>query len=263
MRIKVRWFPGGEAQPVLCRAPSNILTFSLVQGGPVLLRNLSGGSGAFRRAGPLMFRPRASVWESRMNGSRLLTVSSYFDEDFLSPDAEPEGIAVDDFAMLEMMQLLHDEVRQPGGASADLVQAIGSALRIKLARLMRQPGASAKPVGLGMIRHLIEPGHGSIPKVNELAALCHTSRRTLLRRLKTSTGKSPSRHVAETKLNRAKMLLATSQMTLKQIAYEAGYATASNFSSRFKALTGMTPTAFRASARRRHRDPGSASSGRM
>ena len=48
---------------------------------------------------------------------------------------------------------------------------------------------------------------------------------------------------------RNQMLLTTSTMTLKQISYEAGYSTASHFSSRFRQVTGLTPSAFRGLAR--------------
>jgi AraC-like DNA-binding protein len=46
------------------------------------------------------------------------------------------------------------------------------------------------------------------------------------------------------------MLLAISQMSLQQIAHEAGYSTARYFSSKFKSMTGLSPSAFRQKARR-------------
>src|SRR5438874_1967194 len=82
MRIKVRWFPGGANNQQVWRATSNILSFSRVVGEPVLHRNVSNDSPGLRSAGPLTFRPRSAVWESRRTGSQVLTVSSYFDADF-------------------------------------------------------------------------------------------------------------------------------------------------------------------------------------
>jgi AraC family transcriptional regulator len=64
---------------------------------------------------------------------------------------------------------------------------------------------------------------------------------------------SPSRYIDETMLDRAKAFLATSEMTMKQIAYEAGYSTASHFSTKFRRLTGLTPSSFRRGARRQDR----------
>lgn len=253
MRIKVRWFPGGLTRQERWRAPSNILTFSVVLGEPVLLRNLSDGCREFRPAAPLMFRPRSAVWESRINGSRMLTVSSYFDGEFASAsNASHSGaISIDDFSMIEMMQVLCDEVRSPGDASADLIGAIGTMLRIKLHRLARQalsgPSLAEQSCGadIALIREHVRSRKGSTPTASELAGLCNMSRRSLLRRVRKATGKSTSRYVAETQLNKAKTLLVTSNMTLQQIAYEAGYASPASFSSKFKSLTGMTPSAFR------------------
>lgn len=258
MQIKVRLFPGGANNQQVWRAPSNILSFSRVVGEPVLHRNASSDLRSFRPATPLTFWPRSAVWESRRNGSQVLTVSSYFDADFGSAmvNMEPEGMPVDDFSMLEMMQILHDEVRMPGLASHDLVSAIGTILRIKLRRLLSQQlrnpsiGKQCRSVDVDMIQRLISARSGRSPTTAELAEKLNTSRRSLLRLFKATIGTSPSRYIEETKLDNAKTLLATSKMTLKQIAHEAGYSTASHFSSKFRQLTGLTPSAFRRRARR-------------
>jgi AraC family transcriptional regulator len=188
----------------------------------------------------------------------VLTVSSYFDADFTSAqvNVEPEGMRIDDFSMLEMMQILHDEVRMPGLASRDLVSAIGRILRIKLSRLMSQQarspsiGKPCRSVDVAIIHGLIGAAGGRFPTTAELAEKFNTSRRSLLRLFKETTGTSPSRYIGETKLDSAKTLLAASKLTMKQIAHEAGYSTASHFSSKFRQLTGLTPSAFRRRARR-------------
>jgi AraC family transcriptional regulator len=258
MRIQVRWFPDGVSNKQVWRAPSNILSFSRVFGGPVLHRNVSKDSANFRPAGPLTFRPRSTVWESPTNESQVLTVSSYFDADFTSArvNVEPEAMSIDDFSMLEMMQMIDDEVRMPGLASRDLVTAIGKILRIKLSRLMSQRarspaiGKPCRSVDVAIIHGLIGAANGRFPTTAEVAEKFNTSRRSLLRFFKATTGTSPSRYIEETKLDSAKMLLATSKLSMKQIAHEAGYSTASHFSSKFRRLTGLAPSAFRRKARR-------------
>jgi AraC family transcriptional regulator len=191
----------------------------------------------------------------------VLAVSAYFDTHFASAtvDTRPEGILIDDFSMLEMMQILHDEIRMPGLASQELVGAIGNILRIKLSRLTsqrpRNPSISkpCRSMDVAMIHSLVTTSSGHCPTTTELAEKLHTSRRNLLRLFQATTGMSPSHYIDETMLDRAKALLATSQMTLKQIAYDAGYSTASHFSTKFRRLTGLTPSAFRMRARRRDR----------
>jgi AraC-like DNA-binding protein len=257
MRIKVRWFPNGANNQQVWRAKSNILSFSRVVGESVSHRNVSNDSPSFRSTGPLTFRPRSTVWESRRTDSRILTVSSYFDADFTPASVtKPEGMLIDDFSMLEMMQILHDEVRMPGLESHDLVAAIGKILRIKLSRLIGQQARNpsirkpCRSIDAAVIHGLIGSSSGRLPTTAELAEQFNTSRRSLLRLFKATTGTSPSRYIEETKLDNAKTLLATSKMTIKQIAYEAGYSTASYFSTKFRQLTGLTPSAFRRRARR-------------
>jgi AraC family transcriptional regulator len=95
-----------------------------------------------------------------------------------------------------------------------------------------------------------------VPTTTELAARFNLGRRDLLRLFKATTGMPPSRYIEETKLDKAKTLLTTSQLTMKEVAYEAGYPTASHFSTKFRQLTGLTPSAFRRRARR-HEDAAS------
>jgi AraC family transcriptional regulator len=258
MRIKVRWFPAGANHQQVWRARSSVLSFSRVVGEPVQHRNTAKRSSSFHPAGPLTFWPQSAVWESRRNHSEVLTVSAYFDTSFRSATAHsnPDGIRIDDFSMLEMMQTLHDEVRTPGTATHELVGAIGSILRIKLSRLMSQQARNPsvlKPccsVDVAILHALISHTGGRLPTTAELAEKLKLDRRDLLRLCKKTTGMPPSRYIEETKLERAKMLLATSGLTMKQIAYEAGYSTASHFSTRFGQFTGLTPSAFRSKARR-------------
>ncbi len=268
MRIKVRWFPEGANNGQVWHARSSILSFSRVIGEPVQHRDAAKRSSSFRPAGPLTFWPPSAVWESRKNHSQVLTVSAYFDTNFTSAtvNRNPRGIRIDDFSMLEMMQILHDEVRTPGMAAKELVGAIGDILRIKLSRLMSQQarhptiGKPCRSVDVAMIHARLRDTGGRLPTTAELAKEFNLGRRDLLRLCKKTTGKPPSRYIEEAKLERAKTLLATSTLTMKQIAYEAGYSTASRFSTRFGQLTGLTPSAFRSRARR-HNDPDSECAG--
>jgi AraC family transcriptional regulator len=258
VRIKVRWFPEGANNGQVWRASSNILSFSRVVGEAVEHRDVSKHPSSFRPAGPLTFWPHSSVWESRKNRSQVLTVSAYFDTRFTSAvvDSTPRGIRIDDFSMLEMMQILHDEVRTPGMATHELVGAIGNILRIKLSRLVSQRATDPpvrkqrRNIDLAMINGMINHTGGRPPTTAELAEKCNLGRRDLLRLCKETTGMPPSRYIEETKLARAKTLLAASRLTMKQIAYEAGYSTASHFSTRFGQFTGLTPSAFRRRCRR-------------
>jgi AraC family transcriptional regulator len=258
MHIKVRWFPEGMQNNKVWRAASNILSFSRVVGAAVEHRDVSKQPSSFQPAGPLTFWPNSAIWESRKHRSQVLTVSAYFDTNFTpaSANLNPRGILIDDFSMLEMMQILHDEVRTPGMASQELVSAISNVLRIKLSRLMNQRERNSsirKPCGnidVAMVHNLISYSGGRPLTTAALAEQCNVDRRDLLRLFRATTGMPPSQYIQETKLDKAKTLLTTSKLTMKQIAFEAGYATASHFSTKFRQLTGLTPSEFRNKSRR-------------
>ena len=46
------------------------------------------------------------------------------------------------------------------------------------------------------------------------------------------------------KTERAKQLIITNELTFSEIAYMLNYSSAAHFSSQFKGITGITPTAF-------------------
>ena len=62
-------------------------------------------------------------------------------------------------------------------------------------------------------------------------------------------GVSPHRYVVQCRLKRARELLATTQLSLSEIALTSGFADQSHFSRRFHAFIGMTPRKFRRLAR--------------
>lgn len=72
-----------------------------------------------------------------------------------------------------------------------------------------------------------------------------------LRRLfKESLGTSPKQYIVELRLQRAKQLLAESDLPVGRVAEVCGFSAIYHFSAAFNALTGMTPTAYRRQNRR-------------
>jgi AraC family transcriptional regulator len=85
-----------------------------------------------------------------------------------------------------------------------------------------------------------------IPTLSELAALCKLSVRQLTRGFRASHGCSIGDYIANSRIERAKRLLASDQ-SIKTIAYSLGFNSSSGFCSAFRRATGMTPGEFRAS----------------
>jgi AraC-like DNA-binding protein len=85
------------------------------------------------------------------------------------------------------------------------------------------------------------------PDIDQTASWLGMSRATLQRRLaEEQTSFSDLRHAS--RLNRAKALLAQHEFSISLISEQLGFSSLSTFSRSFKALTGMNPLEFRASA---------------
>lgn len=86
----------------------------------------------------------------------------------------------------------------------------------------------------------------------QLAAYCHASPRTLLRRFQEALGTSPVRYAQQLRIERAKALLESSTLSLDDITQRCGYADVSTFSKVFKQRVQLTPREYRVRFGLRH-----------
>jgi AraC-like DNA-binding protein len=251
----VRSSPRTAASHGIWTAPTNVLTFRFSPGNTFWTRPTS-KQVDFKRGGPLTFRPLAASWETKSNGAPVLSVVIHFGA-ALHPGSECDGDPCDiqDLSMIEMMRLLHNEIRTPGFASTAMVESISEVLHIKLSRLMRSPDENESESGkfgksqLALIHDYIDSQSGTSPSVEELARLLKMSRRSLLRHFKSSTGMTAVSYITEVQIEKAKRLLSTSNRLIKQIANDTGFKNPSNFCLAFERHVGLTPTAFQTLAR--------------
>lgn len=73
--------------------------------------------------------------------------------------------------------------------------------------------------------------------------------RTFNRRFKNATGKTPLQYLQEIRIDMAKDLLQTSNLSVSEIAYKVGYQDMGHFSSLFKKLLSTTPSDYRSTVR--------------
>lgn len=71
------------------------------------------------------------------------------------------------------------------------------------------------------------------------------SRRTLEKRFRELLGRTPKEEIERVRMDRAKALLADTEQTVTQIAYQTGYHKPPYFSSSFRRIVGMTPIEYR------------------
>ncbi|MGH7957036.1 MAG: substrate-binding domain-containing protein [Opitutaceae bacterium] len=103
------------------------------------------------------------------------------------------------------------------------------------------------------VRFMREHAHEGIGVADVLRAV-PMSRTLLERRFKVLLGRTLHEHLLRTKLDRVRMLLATTDLSVGAIAEKAGFAYQEYLTVAFRRATGLTPRAFR----QRHRTTGAA-----
>lgn len=79
----------------------------------------------------------------------------------------------------------------------------------------------------------------------ELAEHCHTTQRTLLRRFQDAMSLSPVQYAQQLRVERAKVLLESTRLSLDAITQRCGYEDVSTFSKVFKRWVQLTPREYR------------------
>ncbi|TFE19646.1 bifunctional transcriptional activator/DNA repair enzyme AdaA [Cohnella luojiensis] len=92
---------------------------------------------------------------------------------------------------------------------------------------------------------VIESRYAEDLTLGKLADIFHGSPYHLQRTFKRIQGVSPSEYLLRTRIAKAKQLLASTDLSMMDIALSVGIANTSHFSTQFLRRTGMTPTQYR------------------
>ena len=98
-----------------------------------------------------------------------------------------------------------------------------------------------------VLRH-IEERAGEPLDLQRMAAIAGLGRHHFLRSFRRLVGMTPYRYLLRVRMARAARRLAASRAPVIAIALEAGFGDVSTFNARFRAIFGMTPSKYRASA---------------
>ena len=154
----------------------------------------------------------------------------------------------------QAMRQLGVELSSPGFASQLMVESLTQMIAIDVARHFRphsRPQRVRTSEGrlsvreLGRIYDIIDSASNRTPTTEELSNECGISSAHLRRTFKRTTGVTLHRYVADVRLGKARTLLAESDLSLKEIAFQLGFAGPCTFSSTFKKASGETPDGYR------------------
>ncbi|MBB1520070.1 helix-turn-helix domain-containing protein [Aquipseudomonas guryensis] len=233
---------------------------------------LAGGTGTFRRERPgskgapdkLCILPAGHESSWVINGEICLAHLYVSPERFAASavtllDREPRELQLRESTFLDdpqlagqFRQLVQLDWKEPGERLLGSSLAHEMISHVLLTQVGLRQGLKVKG---GLAPHLrrrlaeyIEQHLDQSLSLGELAQLAALSEYHFVRMFRASFGLPPHRYVLQRRLLRARQLLQHSRLPLGEIALACGFASASHFSNRFRAVFGAAPGLLRAAA---------------
>lgn len=95
------------------------------------------------------------------------------------------------------------------------------------------------------LTHRFEKELNGLPTVQDVADHLHVSTRYLTDMLRSLTGQNTQQHIHERLIEKAKMMLGNSRLSISEVAYQLGFEHPQSFNKLFKRSTNLSPKAFR------------------
>jgi AraC family transcriptional regulator len=205
-------------------------------------------------------RPSELCWRSLGSGRTLDVVELYVDPAALRTEATQtaEPVLTPEWRVLRdpLLTALIDEIGRGLERSESAEDLFGDLATTLLAvQLERAHGIRNVPAGvrrgglaprvLERVREYIASNLAGRIRLRQLASIAGLSPFHFSRAFKISVGLSPNAYVLHCRISEAKRLLSSSTLPIGEIACRTGFNGAGQLSTRFRAWTGTTPTAFR------------------
>jgi len=114
---------------------------------------------------------------------------------------------------------------------------------------------SATYESLQHVRDLIDAQYSQSLDLNELAQAANLSRYHFLRAFRTVYHITPHEYLTHKRIERAKELLAESDLMVTEICFEVGFESLGSFSTLFHRIVGWSPSIYRARAWEMRKNP--------
>ena len=153
-----------------------------------------------------------------------------------------------------LASFLSSSLRSAASPPREWLESVRADLGIHLATRYARPPESAGYSGLAPHRlqrvlGIVDERLAEPIQVRELADAVHMSPYHFARMFKQSTGHPPHLYITWQRMDRAKQLLAQTDLPLAEVAIRVGYQTQAHFTGVFHARVGMTPRAYRVRCR--------------
>lgn len=154
----------------------------------------------------------------------------------------------------DMLSKINTEYLRPGEWQQRLLMAYLTALITYLSRLYTEQyqdsESSTDKLLLKNFQERVDARYRELREVGDYASLLHISAGHLSEVVKTQSGRPAIKHIHERLILESRRLLFHTNSSLKEIAFDLGFAEASYFNRFFKRETGVTPAEYRANIRK-------------
>lgn len=204
--------------------------------------------------------PTELCWSSRGQGRTLDILELYLDPSEVSDGADgsarlsldPGWTHVRDPLLSQLLLELAKGLNQPDSAELSFGELATTLFARQLLRghgAVTAPPAPRRgglaPFSLGRVREYVAAHLTGSIRLGKLAAVAGLTPFHFARAFKVSTGLSPHAYVVRCRIEEAKRLLTTSTLPISEIARRAGFRGSGQLATRFRAVTGHAPSAFR------------------
>jgi AraC family transcriptional regulator len=163
-----------------------------------------------------------------------------------------EGNNVRDSFITQFGCALYSEFRNPSAVGRLYIESLASTLAVHLLRNYSVTAQKVREFSGGLsgakLRRAVEYIDSHLDQDLSLSQIAETvgmSSYYFSRALKKSTGFAPHAYVVHQRIERAKQLLVKTRLPIIDVALAVGYVNHSHFSTQFRKLVGITPTAYR------------------
>ena len=157
-----------------------------------------------------------------------------------------------DPAITQLGRIVAQEIRIPAGGSRMMLDSVSLALVVRVLRSWSSLSAPTELPRSGLapwqqqraIEQLQSRYHENL-SIADLAAEARLSPFHFIRSFKRSVGVPPHQYLTRIRMERARVLLETTNLAITDVAFETGYQSPAHFARLFRRHYGMTPTAYR------------------
>jgi len=230
-----------------------------IDGRHVFHRRIAPGSTALVRAGEAPRSVTYSACGQCMHlylPDKLLQQSAT--EEFNCPgsvELQQRGLQ-DDPMIARMGRLVAQEIQAPSGGSQMMLDSVSLALTVRMLRTWSRLTECSDLLTSGLAPwqqkrtiEVLQSRYADDLSIADLAAEARLSPFHFIRSFKRSVGVPPHQYLTKIRLQRACVLLETTNLAITDVAFETGYQSPAHFARLFRRHYGLTPTAYRRKAR--------------